>query len=48
MPSAPWKAGAFSGTAFAVGAVIPLMAYFFLEGLPAVIASTAFSVAALC
>jgi len=43
----PWKAGAFSGGAFVVGAVIPLMAYLFLEGLQAVVASAGFSVAAL-
>lgn len=44
----PWKAGAFSGGAFVVGAVIPLIAYFFfLEGLSAVIASAGLSIAAL-
>jgi len=43
----PWKAGAFSGGAFVVGAVIPLMSYLFLEGLPAVVASAGFSAAAL-
>ena len=43
----PWKAGAFSGGAFVLGALIPLVAHFFLEGLPAVVASAAFSIVGL-
>jgi len=43
----PWKAGAFSGIAFVVGAVIPLAAYLFLEGMLAVIVSAGLSAAAL-
>ncbi len=43
----PWRAGAFSGGAFILGAVVPLMAYFFLEGMPAVLLSAALSVVAL-
>jgi len=50
MPEAfpnPWKAGAFSGGAFVLGACIPLITHFFLEGLPAVFASAAFSIVGL-
>lgn len=43
----PWRAGAFSGIAFTVGAFIPLIAYFFLGGLAAVLASAGLSIAAL-
>jgi predicted membrane protein (TIGR00267 family) len=43
----PWKAGAFSGIAFIVGAFVPLIAYFFLGGLEAVLASAGLSIAAL-
>ncbi|MGA9349980.1 MAG: VIT1/CCC1 transporter family protein [Anaerolineae bacterium] len=43
----PWKAGALSGTAFIAGAFVPLIAYFFLGGLEAVLASAGLSMAAL-
>lgn len=43
----PWKAGAFSGGAFILGAIVPLAGYFFLEGMPAVLLSAALSVVAL-
>lgn len=43
----PWKAGVFSGTAFIAGAFIPLIAYFFLDGLKAVLASAGLSIIAL-
>jgi len=43
----PWKAGAFSGGAFIIGAIVPLVGYFFLEGVPAVLLSAGLSVAAL-
>jgi len=43
----PWKAGAFSGMAFIGGAFVPLIAYFFLGGLEAVLASAGLSIAAL-
>jgi len=43
----PWKAGAFSGGAFVLGALIPLVTHFFLEGLAAVIGSVVCSVVGL-
>ena len=43
----PWKAGAFSGLAFIAGAFVPLIAYFFLDGLAAVLASAGLSIVAL-
>jgi predicted membrane protein (TIGR00267 family) len=43
----PWKTGAFSGSAFIIGAFIPLIGYLFLEGLPAVLVSVGLSIAAL-
>lgn len=43
----PWKAGAFSGGAFVVGAIIPLVAYFFLAGITAVALSVGLSVCGL-
>ncbi len=43
----PWKAGAFSGLAFIVGAFVPLISYFFLGGLEAVLVSAGLSIAAL-
>ncbi|MEW6230874.1 MAG: VIT1/CCC1 transporter family protein [Chloroflexota bacterium] len=43
----PWKAGAFSGGAFIIGAIVPLVGYFFLEGVPAVLLSAGLSVTAL-
>ncbi len=43
----PWKAGAFSGIAFIVGAFVPLISYFFLGGLEAVLVSTGLSIVAL-
>lgn len=43
----PWKAGAFSGGSFILGAIVPLISYFFLEGVPAVLLSAGLSVAAL-
>lgn len=43
----PWKAGAFSGGAFIVGAFVPLISYFFLGGFEAVLVSAGLSMAAL-
>ena len=43
----PWKAGAFSGIAFIAGAFVPLISYFFLGGLEAVLVSTGLSIVAL-
>jgi VIT1/CCC1 family predicted Fe2+/Mn2+ transporter len=43
----PWRAGAFSGGAFILGAIVPLAGYFWLEGLSAVLLSAALSVTAL-
>ncbi len=43
----PWRAGGFSGGAFVVGAVIPLLAYFLLAGRLAVAVSVGSSIVAL-
>jgi VIT1/CCC1 family predicted Fe2+/Mn2+ transporter len=43
----PWKAGAFSGGAFVVGAIVPLLAHFFLSGITAVAFSVGLSVSGL-
>jgi len=42
-----WKAGAFSGGAFIIGAVFPLFSFFFLDGAPALVTGAALSIGAL-
>lgn len=43
----PWKAGAFSGGSFILGAIVPLIGYLFLQGLPALFLSVTMSILAL-
>jgi predicted membrane protein (TIGR00267 family) len=42
----PYQAGLLSGSSFALGALIPLFPYFFVHGIPAILASVLISGAA--